>query len=115
MRPRHIFLVVPALAILTLVGTSCAFEYTAQRRSAALWEKVHRAAPTGATREQVEQSLQSQGLPFKYSPSSNAIFGPWIPVGRYRLLWETQFYYEVNLDSNGRVQGFTTKRFNEGL
>ena len=115
MKFRHIILAVPLLLALVVVGTSCACEYKAEIRSAELWEQVRRSAPTGATRDQVEKSLRAEGLPYHISPPSNVIISPWIPVGRFRLLWETQFFYQVNFDSNGRVTNFETKRFNEGL
>ena len=115
MQSRHIFLGVPLLLALAVIGTSCAYEYKAESRSAKLWEQVHRSAPTGATRDQVEQSLKAEGLPYHFSAPSNVIVSPWIPVGRFRLFWETQFFYQVNFDSNGRVTNFETERFNEGL
>ena len=115
MQSRRLLLALPVGLIAALVVASFAYEYKAQRRSAELWEKVNRSAPKGATREQVESALRSEGLPFGYSAASNVIVSPWIPVGRYRLLWETQFYFQVAFDEQGRVTGFTTQRFNEGL
>jgi hypothetical protein len=78
------------------------------------WVRVT-PAPVGTTQTQVEISLRSEGLPFQYSEPSRAIISPWIPVGRYRLLWETHFYYRINFDSNARVMNIETERFNEGL
>lgn len=115
MRPRHLLLVASASLVAALVGTSCAYEYKAQVSSARLWEKVHTAAVTGAPREQVVRSLESENLPFAYSARSRAIISPWIPVGRYRLFWETQFFYQIDFDNADRVVGFKTERFNEGL
>ena len=98
-----------------LVAASFAFEYKAQQRSAELWEKVSRSAPKGASRQQVEASLRAEGLPFGYSAPSNVIVSPWIPVGRFRLLWETQFYFQIAFNEQGQVVGVKTERFNEGL
>ena len=115
MRPRQLLWLVPAVAAISVVATSCAYEFKAQRTSAELYEKVKRSAITGSTRAQVERTIQKEGLPYQYSTPSNAIISPWIPVGRFRLLWETQFFYQINFDESGKVTGFKTERFNEGL
>jgi hypothetical protein len=115
MQLRSVLLAFPFVAGAGLVAASLGYEYKAQQRSAELWEKVNRSAPKGATRDQVEAALRKEGLPFGYSAASNVIVSPWIPVGRFRLLWETQFYFQVAFNEHGQVTGFTTERFNEGL
>lgn len=115
MRARQLLLIVSALAAISVVATSCTYEFKAQRTSSELFEKVKRSAIAGDTRVQVERALQKEGLPYQYSAPSNAIISPWIPVGRFRLFWETQFYFQINFDENGKVTGFRTERFNEGL
>jgi hypothetical protein len=115
MRLRHIILCVPLLLVIGIVGTSCAYDYKAASRSAELRAQVRRSAPTGATRDQVETSLAAEGLPYQFSQPSNDIISPWIPVGRFRLLWEAQFFYQIHLDANGRVANVETLRFNDGL
>jgi hypothetical protein len=112
---RRVFVAAPVVAVVLLVLASFGYEYKAQRRSAELWEKVNRSAPKGASREQVESSLRAEGLPFGYVAASDAIVSPWIPVGRFRLLWETQFYFQVAFNEHGQVIDFKTERFNEGL
>jgi hypothetical protein len=115
MHLKHVLLVVTLVVAFGVVGASYAYEYKAQRRSVELSEQVHRCAPNGATRSEVERSLQAEGLPYHFSAPSNVIISPWIPIGRYRLLWQTQFFYQINFDNSGHVTGFETKRFNEGL
>jgi hypothetical protein len=115
MQSRHVLLIVPVLMAMALVGTSCAYEYKAQATGTELLEKIRKAAVTGAPRQQVVQTLESDGLPFKYSASSRVIVSPWMPIGRFRLFWETQFFYQINFDEADRVIGFKTEKFNEGL
>ncbi len=115
MRPRHIVFASIISGVFVVIGTSFALEYIAQKRGAELWEKVKRSAPTGESREVVETNLGREGLPFGYSAPSNVIVSPWIPIGRFRLIWQTQFYFQIAFNDQGRVTGFTTQRFNEGL
>jgi hypothetical protein len=112
---RHALFALPLVAIAILVLAGFAYEHKAQKRSAELSEKVSRSAPKGATRQQVEDSLRVEGLPFGYSAPSNVIVSPWIPVGRFRLLWGAQFYFQISFDDQGRVNSVKTERFNEGL
>lgn len=115
MKLRHTLIIVPVAMLALLVLASIGYEYKAQKRSAELYEKVSRSAPKGASRQQVEASLKAEGLPFGYSSPSNSIVSPWIPVGRFRLLWETQFYFQIEFNEMGQVANFRTERFNEGL
>ena len=115
MRLRHILIALSIAAVAALVAAGFALEYRAQTRSAELWNQVSRSAPNGATRAQVESALKAEGLPFSFSAPSNVIVSPWIPIGRYRLLWKTQFYYQISFNEQGQVIGFSTERFNEGL
>jgi len=115
MRARTWFVTLAVVVFSGCVATSCTYEYLAQQRSADLWARVQKCAPVGRVRAEVEQALQSEGLKPFYGKSENIIVGHWIPVGRYRLAWETQFNYRIQLDSSGRVESVKTQLFNEGL
>jgi hypothetical protein len=115
MKLRHFLFGFPFVVVIALVGTSCAYEFKAKRGIAELSEKIARSAPVGARREQVEASLKSEEVPYYFSAPSNVIVSPRMPVGQFRLLWETQFLYQISFDQTGQVTKVITSSFNEGL
>lgn len=115
MKLRHLIFSLPVAAAIAMVGCSFAYEAKADRTFKELTAKVLLHAPVGAKREQVEVALASEKIPFFFSAPSNVIVGQRMVIGRYRLLWETEFLYEISFDLAGQVTNVKTSTFNEGL